>query len=209
MGIRDRMLSADMLPTIIKKAPLLYRQLAAGIHTNLQLDDVIRLALAAREVKAENIQNVILGKTSVVFGWSPDKLSILVPIPDKIHQLRDKVFTSTGSMQPATSGDARQKMQSEAARLGIYNGSQDGTMAERASDYLKQQGANVILAEAADKAYTATTIIDHSGSPFTLQYLSELVGSQSVRIYSEYDPSSPVDVELFIGADWARENTLP
>jgi polyisoprenyl-teichoic acid--peptidoglycan teichoic acid transferase len=209
MGIRDRMLSADMLTTIIQKAPELYRQLAAGIHTNLQLDDVIRLALAAREIKNENIQNVVLGKESVLFGTSPDNLSILVPIPDKIHVLRDKVFTTSGSLLPATSGDTRQKMQSEAARLAIYNGSQDGSMAQRAADFLKAQGANVVQAEAADKAYTATTIIDHSGSPFTLQYLSELIGSQSLRIISEYDPTSQVDVELYIGSDWANNNSLP
>ncbi len=209
MAVRERMLDRNMLPDIIKKAPVLYKELAAGIHTNLQLDEVIRLALAVKDVSMESITQGVLGKDTVVFGSSPDDLSILIPIPDKIHLLRDKIFSSASSMQPATPGDSLQRMQAEAARIGIYNGSKDGTLAARTGEYLQAQGANVVATGEADKAYSSTTLVDYTGSPFTLSYLVELIGNPYIRILSQFDPDSEVDVEIFLGADWARQNSLP
>jgi polyisoprenyl-teichoic acid--peptidoglycan teichoic acid transferase len=209
MAIRERMLDRDMLPAMIQKAPTLYQQLASGIHSNLQLDDVIRLALAAKGIAIEEIQQGVLGKDSIVFGFSPDKLSILIPIPDKIHLLRDKIFATSGSMAPATEGDARQRMQSEAARLAVYNGSNDGTLAARTAEFLTGEGANVVETGQADEAYSSTTIVDYTGSPFTLRYLFDLIGNPNARIYSRYEPDSPVDVALYLGADWEKNNPLP
>lgn len=209
MGIRERMLDRNLLPTMIQKAPLLYRELASGIKTNLKLDEVLRLALAAKDVPLESILQGVLGTDSVIFGFSPDNLSILIPIPDKIHLLRDKIFATAGSMKPATPGDAQQQMQAEAARLAIYNGSQDNTLASRTAEYLASQGANVVEAGEAEEAYSSTTIIDHTGSPFTLRYLLDLVGNPYARIYSRYEPDSQVDVEIYLGTDWARNNPLP
>jgi LCP family protein required for cell wall assembly len=209
MGIRERLLSAEMLQLMIQKAPLLYRQLASGINTNLKLDDVIRLALAAREIKDENIQRGVLGKETVVFGFSADNLSILVPIPDKIHLLRDQIFAASGSMRPATTGDVSQRMQAEAARIAIFNGSQDATLASRTADLMVSQGANVVEIGEADQPYLTTTIIDHHGSPFTLSYLSQIFNNPYMKIYSRFEPDNPMDVEIYLGADWARDNSLP
>jgi polyisoprenyl-teichoic acid--peptidoglycan teichoic acid transferase len=209
MGIRERMLDRNMLPTLIQKAPELFRELSSGIKSNLKLDEVIRLALAAKDVPVDAIQQGVLGTDSVVFGFSPDNLSILIPIPDKIHLLRDKIFTTTGSMKPATPGDTREQMQTEAARLAIYNGAQNDSLASRTAEYLKSQGANVVESSEADKAYSSTTIIDHTGSPFMLRYLYDLIGNPYTKILSRYEPDSPVDVEIYLGADWARNNPLP
>ncbi len=209
MGIRERMLNPKMLTMIIQKAPALYRELASGIHTNLGLDDVIRLALAAKDVTKENIKQGILGKETVLFGFSPDNLSILVPIPDRIHLLRDQIFTTSGSMRPATQGDVRQRMQAEAARLGVYNGSSDPSLAVRTVELLTGQGAQVTESGDSDQAYSSTTIIDYSGSPFTVRYLVDLFDKPYIKVISRYQPDSPVDVEIFLGADWANINSLP
>ncbi|MCU0489476.1 MAG: LCP family protein, partial [Anaerolineales bacterium] len=209
MGIRERMLTADMLPTMIQKAPTLYQELASGINTNLELNDVIRLALAAREIPDGNIQRDTLGEDSVVFGFSPDNLSILIPIPDKISRIRDQIFTLAGSLKPATPGDARQRMQAESARIAVYNGTQDGSLAERSAEFLTGEGAQVVEIGQADQVYVSTTIIDYSGSPFTLQYLASLIDNPYIRIISQYTPGSNVDVEIFLGRDWATNNPLP
>jgi polyisoprenyl-teichoic acid--peptidoglycan teichoic acid transferase len=209
IGIRERMLNRNLLPTIIQKAPTLYRELASGLKTNLKLDEVIRLALTAKDVPIEAIKQGVLGKDSVMFGFSPDNLSILIPIPDKIHLLRDQIFAAAGSMRPATPGDARQRMQAEAARLAIYNGSQDDALASRAADYLISQGANVVASDEAGDPYSTTTIIDHSGNPFTLRYLFDLVGNPYAKIYSRFEPDNQVDVEIYLGDDLAKNNSFP
>jgi LCP family protein required for cell wall assembly len=209
LAIRERLLERGLLPTMIQKAPALYQQLRAGIHTNLGLDEVIRLALAARDIPVEAIQRGVFGTESVVFGFSPDNLSILIPIPDRIHLLRDQIFTSTGGLKPKTPGDARQRMQAEGARLAIFNGSRDDTLAPRTADYLINQGAAVVDVAQAESSYMTTTIIDHTGSPFTLSYLAEWFGNPYIKIYSRYEREAPVDVEVYLGADWARSNSLP
>lgn len=47
LGIRERIVKLDMLPTLIAKSPQLYQQLSDGIKTNLTLDQAIKLALFA------------------------------------------------------------------------------------------------------------------------------------------------------------------
>ena len=41
------------------------------------------------------------------------------------------------------------------------------------------------------------------------QYLADLIGDQNIKIYSRYDPESKIDVEVYLGYDWANKNTLP
>jgi LCP family protein required for cell wall assembly len=209
LGIRDRILSLNMLPTLISKAPALYQQLAAGVHTNLSLDETIQLALLAQKIPLEKIQREIIGKEQVIFGFSPDNLSILIPLPDKIQLLRDKVFATSSSLGPETEGASQQQMQAENARLAVFNGSSASDLGERTSQFLHDQGVNVTQVGAADQNYAATTVIDHSGSPYLLKYLVETLNISPMRIQIEYDPNSAVDVEVILGEDWARNNNLP
>jgi hypothetical protein len=39
--------------------------------------------------------------------------------------------------------------------------------------------------------------------------LVELLNISSNNIYHSYDPESQVDIELFLGEDWATNNSLP
>lgn len=209
MGIRERILSLDMLPTLIAKAPELYSTLSSGIHTNLSLEQVIKLALMAKEVKEEDIQKSVIGKESVIFGSSPDNLSILIPAPDKIRLLRDQVFASSGSLSPMTPGSLQEQMQAEAASLAVLNGSTAGGLAQTTSDYLRQQGANIVQTGDAGKQYYATTIVDHTGRPFLVHYLAELMSVTQANIRLSYDPGASANVEVFLGEDWKLKNPLP
>jgi len=209
LGIRERILSFEMLPTLIAKAPALYNELASGVHTNLSLDQIIRLALLAQEVSDANIQQGVFGEDSTIFGTSPDQLSILIPIPDKIHLLRDQIFATSSSVGPETPGDARQQMQAEAASLIILNGSGNPGLGQQTSGFLKGQGANVVQVGDAGQAYARTTVIDHSGNPYLLKYLVELMGINADRILLELNPNAPAKVEVILGNDWAAGNQIP
>jgi len=208
LGIRDRILSFDMLPTLIKKAPMLFQQLSGGVHTNLGLDDAIKLALLAKDVPAEKIKQGVLGTGYTIFGRSPDNLSIVIPIPDKVHLLRDEIFATSGSLGPLTTGDSQQQMQSEGASLAIYNGSSESGLATASADYLKTKGANITLVGDADQSYAATTIVDHRGDPYTLKYLVDLFKISPNKIFLDYDASSSAAVELYLGND-AQGINLP
>ena len=209
MAIRERVLRFDMLPTLISKAPTLYNELASSIRTNLSMEEIVQLAMLAREVPDGGIQRGIIGAESVLFANSPDDLSILVPLPDKISLVRDQVFATTGVLSPETPGSQQEKMQAEKARIALYNGSGQVDILARTQQYLTGQGANILQSGDAGQAYAATTIIDHSGSPHTLKYLVELLKIHPGKIFIQYDPNASVDVEVFLGSDWAQGINIP
>ncbi len=205
MAIRDRVLSLNMLPVLVQKGPTLYNELASGIRTNLTLDQLIKLALMAKDVPEENIQRGIIDKSNVFFGNSPDGLSILIPIPDDIHNLRDQIFATSGSINPQVPGNPAEQMKAEAARIAIYNGSGNSSLGTRTADYLTKQGANIVSVANADQAYPSTTIIDHTGNPYALKYLVQLMGIANGKITIKFDPNSQADIELYLGNDWASK----
>ena len=101
LGIYDRMLSPAVWAQLISNAPELYDQFSQKITTNLPFEDALKLALLAIQIKEEDIEMAVIGLNEVQFGKSPDDLSILIPLPDKIRELRDRVFATGGSFSPS------------------------------------------------------------------------------------------------------------
>jgi polyisoprenyl-teichoic acid--peptidoglycan teichoic acid transferase len=210
MAIRDRILTLNMLPTLISKAPLLYQQLSSGIKTNLTLDQVIQLAYLAIQVNPENIKKAVIGPNEVNSATSAEGLSILVPYPDKIRLLRDQVFTTGGPVSPASVGqDPKALATAENARVAVLNGSTTGGIAAKTGAYLKEQGLNVIREGNADRQYPDTTIVIYSGKPFTAAYLATLMNVPAGRILNQYSPDAETDIAIMLGQDWARKNPMP
>jgi hypothetical protein len=209
LAIRDRILRFEMLPTLIAKAPILYNELASGINTNLDLDEAIKLALFAQSVEEEDIQKGVIGKESTIFGRSPDNLSILIPIPDKIHLIRDQIFASSSGLSPKTPGNDHQRMQTENASLAIYNGTQSANLATHTGEYLSGLGVNVLQIDENGDAQTSTKIIDRTGNPYLLKYLVDLMKISPKNIHSDFNPSSPVGVEIYLGNDWETDIPIP
>ncbi len=209
LAIRDRILSLNMLPVLIQKADVLYKELSSGVHTNLTLDQAIRLAVLASQVPEGNIKRGIIGKESVIFGQSPDNLSILIPLPDKIHALRDEIFATSGALGPLTPGDQREKMRAENAKVLVESGGHEEGLLQRTGEYLQGLGVNIAgLSQTAERT-TLTTLIDHRGRPFTARFLVDLMGISPHKIIFDYDPNSTVDIEIILGDDWARKNPMP
>ena len=93
-------------------------------------------------------------------------------------------------------------MQSEAANVGVYNGSSFSGLAGATDEYLRSLNVNVIDVGNGE-AVPATTIYDYTGNPYTIQYLVNLMGIQNTRIFNSYDPTSTIDVAIVLGDDWA------
>ena len=165
IAIRDRLVSFDMLSILIDKADILYQQLASGVRTNLGVDEIIKLALLSSQVPEENIKRGVIGEKYVIFGKSPDNLSILIPVIDKIHVLRDEIFASSGALSPLTPGDDIEKMIAEGARVSIQNASQSAELAEQTSLYLQNIGMNVVSVSDYPQQNTLSTLIDNTSTP--------------------------------------------
>lgn len=208
MGIRDRLVSLNMLPTLVGKADILYQQLSSGIHTNLSLDEAIKLAILASQVPQENIKQGIIGSKQVLFGTSPDNLSILIPLIDKIHLLRDEIFSVSGALGPLTPGNAQERMILENARVSLLNASSQPGLEQKTAEYLKSLGVNVVATGQASNLSSSTSIKDYVGKPFTVKYMTELLGIQPLRVIAANAPDNPVEVEIILGNDWANNDQI-
>lgn len=210
MAIRNQMLRFDNLPRMIANAPALYQELSSGVRTNLNLDQVIRLAWFAKDIPEENIKHAIIGPEQVNFFKTPDGLDALKPLPDQIRLLRDEIFTdSSATLSPLAGLPSIEQMKAEGAKVRILNGSATPGLAATTMDFLKAQGVNVVDTGNAESLYNVTDVYDYTGKPYTLKFLIELMGLNPNRIFSRYDPTSPVDIVIIVGTDWANRAPTP
>ena len=210
MAIRDRAL--EIGPSdLIAKAPVLYEELSSGIHTNLSLDQAIRLAWLASQIPDENIKHGQIGADHVSFAMAPDSdQQVLKPLTEKIRQLRDEVFSETGPTSPfAGTIDLTELVKQEGARLAVLNGSSTSGLAARTADYLKSLGLNVTEPGNAEQFSAYTQIIFYTGKPYTVRFLVDLMKIDGLRIRYVNDPTKSVDITIILGDDWARSNPMP
>ena len=65
LAIRERILGRG-LPDVLGRAPAIYDKLAAGIHTNMSLEDAIRLGLLALEVPEDELRRGVIAPPAQV-----------------------------------------------------------------------------------------------------------------------------------------------
>jgi len=209
LAIRDRILSFEMLPFLIANANTLFQELSSGIRTNLSIEQVMRLALLASQVSDNGIRHGVIDEKFVLFGRSPDNLAILIPLIDKIHVLRDELFSDTTVLSPLTPGDVQGKVTAEAARVAIINASNMQGLAEQTAQYLRSIGVNVVEVTDATRKEANSSLIDHSGKPYTSSFLMDRVGIAPLRFSYAYYPASNADLILTLSDAWARDNPMP
>jgi LCP family protein required for cell wall assembly len=210
MGIRDRVLSVNMLPTLISKAPILYQELSAGVNTNLNLEQAIQLAWLASQIADESItRGVISPPEQVLLVKSPDGDDVLKPIADKIRALRDEIFFSSEIVySPTANMPLEELVVAEAAKISVLNGTSTPGLAALTTEYLQSQNISVTETGNGDQLYTNTSVYDYTGKPYTMKYLVETMNISENRIFSRYDPTSNIDLVIIVGADWAATNPM-
>ncbi len=210
MAVRNQVMDLEMLNVLIQKSPLLYNELSKGIHSNLTLDEMIRLAWLAQQISPENIHRGAIGIDQVTITVSPDGLDILQPDMDAVRLLRDEVFTTNTAISPmATAGSLEELVQSENATISILNATYTPGLASETMQFLQSKGLNVTNTGNAEEALAETTIIDYSGKPYTYQYLIDLLQIQPTATYNSFDPNSTVDIVILLGNDWVQNNPMP
>ncbi len=211
MAVRDQVLTLNMMPTLVQKAPALYQEISQGIRTNLTLDQVIKLAWLALQIKDENIKKGVFDPHQDVQYASVDgpdgRQDVLIPNPDQIRLLRDEIFATGGAVGPAAvAGDPTQLMVTEAARVMIRNGTATVGLAAKTGELLRAQNLNIVGEENADGLYGQTVIIDYTGKPYTINFLIQQLNiKDSVQVRNRFDPNAQVDIEIILGQDWAAQ----
>ncbi|MEX1247516.1 MAG: LCP family protein, partial [Anaerolineales bacterium] len=214
LAIRQQLDRDDVRAKLLNNVLAIYESLAGGINTNMPLDEALSLGWAVKDIDLGNIEQAVIapnacgspacqGDDYVTLQTSPEGLSILKPISENIRILRDEIFSSDSVQSPlAVSSQTIDLMKMEAAQVAVYNGSEISGLADSTTAYLKAQGI-IIAASGNEDIVGATEIYDYTGNPYTLKYLAELMGINSARIFSRYDPNSTVDVVIILGPEWS------
>lgn len=209
MAIRDRILSAELLPDLIRNSPAIYESLSSGISTNLTLMQLVRLAWVAQQITEEDIRQGIIGVNQVDFAFSYDGQDILRPLPDEIRRLRDEIFTISGPVEPlAPEVKPQELVDQEYATVIVLNGTLTPGLASQTSEYLKSSGIFVSDPGNADQQYATTTIIDYTGNPHTVALIAEILSVSPENIYHRYDVTGQADIIVIAGNDWAVDNPM-
>ncbi len=208
-AIRDKVMSLNMMPTLVANANSIYNSISSGIRTNLSLEEAIKLGLKVLEIPSESINQVVITGEYVIMARSPNGLDILKPIPDKIRLLRDEVFSSGVAVGPAALGkDILELAVLENASISVRNGSSISGLAASTAEYLRSQGLNVVEETNAD--YTVySSLVMYNAKPYTLKYLADLMQLKSASITSRYDPASPIHIIMILGDDWSSIKPFP
>ncbi len=91
-AIRERVLSLNMLPTLVQKAPTLYATLSDSIETNMTLDQMISLALLAQDIPRENIRTGVIDANYTRDYITNQGAQVLIPDRERIGPLLHEVF---------------------------------------------------------------------------------------------------------------------
>ncbi len=207
-GIREKVLSPGNFSTLLAKAPQLYNKFSEGIHTNLSLDDAIKLAVMMKDIPRNEIKNAVIDDAMMVLDnviLNGQNASVIRPFPDKVRILRDEIFTSSGALSPLAQGDPASLMQADGARIRILNGTLTAALDTRTGNYLSGQGFQV-TEFGNTKPLSRTTIVLYSPKLYALRFLLDIFGiTKSPQILIKSDPSQTVDIEVRLGSDWVSK----
>jgi LCP family protein required for cell wall assembly len=214
LAIRDKVLAPENFPVLLGQARQFYEEFSAGIKTNMSFDTALQLGVLARDIPVEGIKQGVIDYTMVALEATQINgvdASVMKPLPDKIRVLRDEVFTVGGPVSPlAAQGDPTALMKADGARVRLLNGSFSPGLEVNTGNYFLQQGMAVTEVGGADRAYDQTVILLHAPKLYTLKYLQAVFGiTSSTQILISPDPASTVDIEVFLGNDWANSNPIP
>ncbi len=208
LAIRDKVLSASEFPTLMAQAPQLYNLFSSGVRTNIPLQDALKLAMLVKGIPFASIKQGIIDDHMVNFGnvtLGGANASILMPIPDKIRELRDQIFTTGGATSPMAKGDAQALMRLDGARVRVVNNSSTPDLDTRTGNFLLAQGMQVTERGAPTGYSNQTVVIVYSPKLYALRYLISPLGmiTASNQIVFKPDPTQSVDLEIRLGNDWA------
>ncbi|MBI5965455.1 MAG: LCP family protein [Chloroflexi bacterium] len=209
LAIRDKVLDPTYFPKLLAQAPQLYAEFSSGIHTNMPLEDALKLTMLIKDIPIEDIKqgvidiNMAVPTTVMVNGV---QASVLRPVPDMIRILRDEIFIPGGPLSPLAQGDAATLMQADAARIRITNNTNTADLDERTANFLTAQGMQVAEHGVPTGASDQTVLILYSPKLYALRYLIDtfgIMGSNHIIIKS--DPTATIDIEIRIGEDWVSK----
>jgi LCP family protein required for cell wall assembly len=199
MAILDKALEQNI--TLLSQAPDLWEAYQENVTTDMTFREAIGLGLLLMEIPSENVYRAAVDYNYVRDYIAPDGAQVLIPIREKIRDLRDAFLSS--STIPTLEANPAAEMRTEAARILVLNGTWTPGLAGGTAEYLESLGFLIVgVDDADDKNQTTTQIIDYAGMSATVDYLAQILHVPVGSIYGGTEPDGDYDIRLVLGTDW-------
>jgi polyisoprenyl-teichoic acid--peptidoglycan teichoic acid transferase len=206
LSIRDKVFDPAYFPQLLAQAPQLYTTFSSGIHTNMTIEDAIKLAVLAKDIPIASIKQRVIDNNMAIFAnvtLNGVPSSVLRPMPELIRLVRDEIFVPGGPASPLAQEDLTTLMQADEARIRVTNNTNTADLDGRTANFLMAQGMQVTERGVPTGASNQTMLILYSPKLYALRYLINTFGIQgSNQIIMQHDPTATVDIEIRIGEDW-------
>ena len=194
MAFKDKALSLGTLANPLKLNELM-GNFGNHVQTDLQVNEIMKLAEIAREVSADKVATANLDASpdnylvfSEMYG-----ASVLVP--------KSGDFTDIKRYVRSILVDGFIK--DEQARIAVLNGTDRAGLANDVNELLRSYGYNVTKVDnAPSQDYTQTVIYDYTNGdkPYTLRYLEQRFGVTAEKRESRDDVKP--EIEIILGTDY-------
>lgn len=211
VSLQEKIVNYEILPSLIRKAPYLYRELSSHVETNLTLGQITKLAWALKDVDPGNVMHRVIAPPMVEASFNTLGQYILVPDHKKIRKTWDSIYDQKPkeSTSPTDVPSAEERVAMENAQLAVLNGTTRAGLAGDTADYFASQGLQVARIDNADSFTDRTIIYDYTGNPATIQRVLQVMELSESHVFHRPSSDTDQDVVVVLGSDWARENTLP
>lgn len=198
------------LPQLLLNSDQLFASISKAFVTNLTFNDMMKLAWTVVDLQPYQIaRSVIAPPYQVEYGKTADGTQqILIPIPDKIREARDVIFSTSVAASPVTvSEDQASLIAAEGAKISLLNGSSNAEILDRTIAYLQSFGITIVSTGQGSNAYSNSLEINN-GKPFTAKFLKDLMAIPTGAITMNYIPNNNVDLVLTITDAWVTSNPM-
>jgi hypothetical protein len=204
LAVFDQITRLDLLPQLAPQAPEIWQTMQGSMLTDLTLDQVVALAQLASEIDSENIRYVVIDENYTQFWSTPEGQQVLIPLRDRIRELRDYIFTNEAlALAPQESDNPAARLQTEAATIEVLNGTTTEGLAGITTDYLEQHGLQVGRTDNGNRSdYTESLIIVYTGKTYTAEYIAQLLDLPLTAVVHGADPNAEHDISIIVGADF-------
>lgn len=202
MAVFDQVTRLELLPQLASRAPELWQTLQGAVETDLTIDQIIALAQLASEVSRDDIRYGVIDEYYTQFWTTPDGQEVLIPLRDRMREMRDYIFTTEAPL-PEYAEDPAVHLAEEAAVIKVLNGTTTAGLAALTADYLGRQGFQLTDPDNADRSdYAESLIIVYNTKTYTAEYLANLLGLPPTAVIHGPDPNAEHDISLILGADY-------
>jgi len=204
MAILDRVTSYELLPELARAAPELYATLSSSVVTDVALDQMLALGNLAIDVDREAIRFGVIDQTCTQPWMTPEGAQVLVPLRDRMREVRDYVFQATPL--EATTGEEVVTLPTptpEVATIAVLNGTARAGLAGSAADYLRAQGFDVVHVGNADRQdYASTLVVINHDKPVTTNGIVRSLSLKPSAVVQGQDTESTYDIVIVLGQDF-------